>query len=241
MLAKTQGIVLHFIRYGDNSIIANIYTREYGRQAYIMRISRGKKSSGRTGILQPMFLVDLVAYQRDTREVQTIKEIKNHPVYQNIPFDVTRSAQSLFLAEMLSKTLREQERSYRLFDFLQNALLFFDLTEGSVSNFHLWFLFRLTEFLGFLPDVKKTGFEGWFDMRKGAIVPFEPAHPFFFHKSATDQLCRLAALKLSDLELFKISRQERTYLTSRLVDYYKLHFEYLGEIKSLRVLHELFS
>ncbi len=241
MLVTTQGIILHFIRYGESSVIVNVYTREFGRQAYMLNISRSRKAKNKTGILQPLFLVDLVAYQKESREIQRIKEIKNQPVYQNVPFDVAKSAQALFLAEILYKTLREQESSPALFDFIHNALLFFDLAEGSAANFHLWFLFRLTEYLGFLPGTEKTGFEGWFDMRKGAVVPFEPPHPFFFHKEATETLCSLSQLKLRELEQLKIARNLRGYLTSKLVEYYQLHFEHLGEIKSLKVLQEVFS
>jgi DNA repair protein RecO (recombination protein O) len=241
MLVATEGIVLHSIKYGENSIIATIYTREYGRQAYMMNISRSKKSKLKTGILQPLFLVDMVAYQKDSREVQRIKEVKNQPVYQNIPFDVAKSAQALFLAEILLKTLREQESFPEMFEFIRNSLLFFDLAEGSAANFHLWFLFRLTEFLGFLPGMEKTGFEGWFDMRKGAVVPFEPSHPFFVNRDATEVLIKLSSLKLTELAHLKISRNIRGYLTSKLVEYYQLHFEHLGEIKSLKILHEVFA
>jgi DNA repair protein RecO (recombination protein O) len=241
MLVASQGIILHFVKYGESSVIVNIYTKEFGRQAYMLNISRGKKSKNKAGFLQPLFLVDLVAYQKDTREVQRIKEIKNQPVYQNIPFDVTKSTQVIFLAEILSKTLREQESAPEMFDFIQNSLLFFDLAEEGVANFHLWFLFRLTEYLGFLPGTKKTGFEGWFDMRKGAVVPHEPPHPLFIHKEATEKLIGLSSLKLHELGQLKISREIRIYLTSKLTEYYQLHFEHLGEIKSLKVLHEIFT
>ncbi len=241
MLVATEGIILHYVKYGENSVIVNVYTKEFGRQAYMLNISRSKKSKNKAGIIQPLFLVDLVAYQKDTREVQRIKEIKNQPVYQNIPFDVVKSTQAIFLAEILGKTLREQESAPEMFGFIQNTLLFFDLAEDGVANFHLWFLFRLTEYLGFLPDTKKTGFEGWFDMRKGAVVPFEPPHPFFMHKEATEILCSLATLKIRELAHYKIPKHLRTYLTSKLVEYYQLHFEHLGEIKSLKVLHEVFS
>ncbi|MGM0621520.1 MAG: DNA repair protein RecO [Bacteroidota bacterium] len=241
MLVSTEGILLHFVKYGDNSAIVNIYTKEFGRQAYMLNISRGKKANNKSGILQPLFLVDLVAYQKDSREVQRIKEIKNQPVYQNIPFDVTKSSQAIFLAEMLSKTLREQESAPEMFSFIQNSLLFFDLADEGIANFHLWFLFRLTEYLGFLPETENNGFEGWFDMRKGAVVPFEPSHPFSFHKEATETLGKLAPLKIQELVELKISRNLRSYLTSKLVEYYQLHFEHLGEIKSLKVLHEVFS
>lgn len=241
MLATTEGIVLNQINYGENSVIITIYTREFGRQAYLMNAARNKKSKNRAGSLQPLFLVDLVGYQKETREVQRIKEIKNTPAYQNIPFDVLKSTQVIFLAEILLKTLREQESAPPMFDFIKNTLMYFDLMESHAASFHLWFLFRLTEYLGFLPDTRKVGFEGWFDMRKGAVVPFEPSHPFFIQKEATRILCRLAELKIGDLYHWKVSRNMRGFLTNKLVEYYHLHFENMGEIKSLKVLQEIFE
>ncbi|MDD4227160.1 MAG: DNA repair protein RecO [Mariniphaga sp.] len=241
MLVTTQGIVLHFIRFGDNSIIVNIYTREYGRQAYLMHISRSRRSQGKIGVFQPLFLVDLIAYQKDTREVQTIKEIKNQPVYQNIPFDVVKSTQAIFIAEILSKTLREQESVPDLFEFLTNSILFFDLAEGEIAGFHLWFLIRLTEYLGFKPNIENFGFRNWFDLQKGVVVPYEPSHSYFMHPEATRDFCRITALKINELENMKLSREQRSYLTQKVVEYYQLHFEHLGEVKSLKVLQEVFS
>ncbi len=241
MLISTRGIVLNFVKYGEGSVIVNIYTKDFGRQAYMMNAVRGKKSKNKAGLLQPLFLVDLVGYQKMTREIQRLKEIKNVPVYQNIPFEISKSTQALFIAEMLSKTLREQESSPPLFHFLENAFLYFDLMEGNAANFHLWFLFRLTEYLGFLPNVRKTGFEGWFDMQKGAVVPFEPPHPFFAKKTTTDALCVLANMSIRDVASWKISGELRTYLTMMMVEYYQLHFEGLGTIKSLKVLQEVFQ
>ena len=169
MLSATEGIVLNSIKYGENSLIATIYTKDAGRQSFIINAIRNKKKVYRQGILQPLFLVELIAYYKDSRDIQRIKEIKNCPVYQNIPFDVSRSAQALFIAEILNKTLREQESSPLLFDFIKNSLLFFDLTEKSTANFHLYFLFHLTEYLGFMPNINKTKDEGWFDMQKGSV------------------------------------------------------------------------
>lgn len=241
MLAATEGIVLHFIKYGETSVIATIFTRDFGRQSYIVNASRTHKSKNRAGFLQPLFLVDLEVYQKQTREVQRIKEIKIMHPYQNIPFDITKSTQTIFLAEMLYKTIHEQESYPELFDFVKSALLYFDLMENGWQNFHIYFLFRLTEYFGFMPDTRKTGFEGWLDLRKGKVVQNEPSHPLFANKEASELLIRLSLLKINELDQFKISRSMRDTLLTVLVDYYQLHFDNLGEVKSLHVLKELFQ
>jgi len=241
MLAVTEGIVLHLVKYGESSVIATIFTREFGRQSYMVNASRSRKSVNKASLLQPLFMVDIVAYQKENRDIQRIKEIKSSQVYQNIPFDITKSTQAIFLAEILYKTLHEQESYTELFEFMQNTLLYFDLMEDGCSNFHLFFLFRLTEYLGFMPNTTKPGFEAWFDLRKGAMVPFEPSHPLFANKEATEHLIKLSLLRMSELGKLKISRSMRDYLLAILLDYYQLHFEGLGEIKSLSVLKEVFQ
>ncbi|WP_167617042.1 DNA repair protein RecO [Maribellus sediminis] len=240
MLAATEGIVLHHIKYGESSVIATIFTKEFGRQSYIVNASRSRKAKNKAGLLQPLYLLDLEVYQKQSREIQRIKEFKSLNAYQNIPFDIAKSTQAIFLAEMLYKTIHEQESYPELYEFIKSALLYFDLMEGGWQNFHLYFLFRLTEYFGFLPDTQKVGFESWFDMKKGAIVPFEPSHPLYANKDVTKYLVELSVLKISDLEAFKVSRSMRDSLLQTLVDYYQLHFENLGEVKSLNVLREVF-
>ena len=241
MLATTEGIVLHFIKYGESSVIATIYTREFGRQSYIVNAARSKKSKNKASLLQPLFFVDLVTYQKQNRDIQRVKEIKSSQTYQNIPFDIAKSTQAIFISEMLYKTLNEQESFPEMFDFIKNSLLYFDLMENGFANFHLYFLFRLTEYLGFLPDTNRIGFEAWFDLRKGAVVPFEPSHPLFVNKEVTEYLCTLSTLKIQEISDFKISRNLRENLLSKLIEYYQLHFDNLGEIKSIGVLKEVFG
>ena len=241
MLVTTEGIILYEIKYGENSMIATIYTREYGRQSYMINTTRSKKSGNKAAFLQPLFLVDFVAYQKQTREIQRIKEIKCSYPYQNIPFDIAKSAQVIFLAEILTKSIHEQERNPELFDFIKNALIFFDLMDKGSSSFHLWFLFRLAGYFGFLPDIEKhTSFEAWFDLRKGSLVSNEPQHTMYVNKEATPYWCALAELRLQDMAGFNLPGGIRSYLLEKMVDYYQLHFEIHGEIRSLRVLRVLF-
>ncbi len=240
MLVTTEGIVLHFIKYGESSVIATIYTRDFGRQSYMINAARSKKSKNKSSLLQPLFPVDLVAYQKSGRDLQRLKELKSNQVYQNIPFEIAKSSIAIFIAEVLYKSISEHESYTEMYDFIKNSLLYFDLMEEGASNFHLWFLFRLTEYLGFLPDTGQVSFQGWFDIKKGVVLYFEPSHPFYANKEITSYLIKLSNLKISELGNFKISRNMRDSLLSVLTEYYQSHFEELGEIKSLNVLREVF-
>lgn len=240
MLVTTEGIVLHTIKYGEKSIIATIYTREHGRQGFLMNGVFGSKQKNKSVFLQPLFLVNLVAYEKQTRDIQRVKEISLSQNYQTLPFDILKSTQLIFLAEILFKTLAEQESYPELFDFIRNSLIYFDLMEAGKNNFHLYFLFRLTEYLGFMPDLSVKTENGWFDMKKGEIVTREPSHPLFMNVENTRLLRNIAALKLNSLENFTLDASTKRSLLGKVIDYYRLHFGNLGEIKSLKILQEIF-
>ncbi|MCU0680123.1 MAG: DNA repair protein RecO, partial [Planctomycetes bacterium] len=61
------------------------------------------------------------------------------------------------------------------------------------------------------------------------------------NKEATENLIKLSSLKIHEIGNFEISRKMRDTLVSVLIDYYQLHFDNLGEIKSLKVFREVFS
>ena len=241
MLATTEGIVLHTIKYGESSVIATIYTRDFGRQSYLINSARGKNAKNKVGMLQPLFLVDIVAYYKQSRELNRVKELKSNQNYQNISFDIIKSALVIFLAEMLYRSIHEQESYPEMYDFIKHSLLYFDIMETGTANFHIYFLYRLTEYLGFLPELKGTGFKNWFDMKKGTVVHVQPSHPFYANADETEILINLAGLKLHEIDQFKISRKLRDSLLSVIVEYYQLHFDDSGEIKSLNILREVFS
>ena len=241
MLVNTEGIVLHFIKYRESSVISTIYTKEFGRQSFLINAARSRRSKNKASLLQPLFLVDLVAYQKQNSDLSRVKELKSNQPYQSIAFDIAKSTQVIFLAEVLYRAINEQGRLPEMFDFMKNALLYFDLMDEGSSNFHLFFLFRLTEYLGFLPDTNKSGFEGWFDLKKGAVVPFEPRHPLSANKEITAYLIQLSTLKINELDKLQLSRSMRDSLLTVLLDYYQLHFDNLGEIKSMSVLREVFA
>ena len=43
MLEKTRGIVLSTVKYGETSIIAAIFTEQFGRQSYMINGIRSSK------------------------------------------------------------------------------------------------------------------------------------------------------------------------------------------------------
>ena len=240
MLDKTRGIILHTVKYGENSLILTIYTEKSGRQSYIINAARNARSKNKAGLLQPLFIVDLETYEKKTREIQRIKEIKLSTPYLSIPFDVVKYTQAILLSEFLYKAIIEQEQNPDLFRFMEGSFLYFDLMNEGKQDFHIWFLSHLTSHLGIKPDIAGNS-GGWLDMQKGTLTISEPPHPGYMNPEISALLGYVLNLKLENLHNLKISRSIRNVLLSKILEYYILHFGNLKSLKSSEILKAVFG
>ena len=239
MIEKTSGILLHAVKYSETSLIASIYTEDYGRQSFIINGVHGKNSTVRAAVFQPLYLLDLEIYYKSGREIHRIKNARISFPYSNIPFDIRKSTQVLFLAEVLYKCLREEEPNIELFDFLYHSLTLLDLTEAGISNFHIWFLFKLTRFLGFSPNREDAEICNFFDLQTARFVSHEPLHSQFTDKHLTILFTRLFNIDSSSIENLDYTQHERRLILEKLLEFYHIHLGNLGEFKSLEVLKEV--
>ncbi|MBA4056317.1 MAG: DNA repair protein RecO, partial [Marivirga sp.] len=69
MLHKTRGVVFRFTKYGETSIIVNIFTELFGLQGYIVNGVRSKSGKNRIALYQPLTLLDLVVYHRENANI----------------------------------------------------------------------------------------------------------------------------------------------------------------------------
>ena len=239
MIEKTRGIFLHAVKYSETSLIASIYTEHYGRQSFIINGVHGKNSTVRAAVFQPLYLLDLEIYYKTGREIHRIKNARISLPYTTIPFDIRKSTQVLFLAEVLYKCLREEETNIELFDYLYHSLTLLDLTEAGISNFHIWFLFKLTRFLGFSPSSEDAERCNFFDLQSARFVSHEPLHSQFMDKHLTVLFTRLFTIDSSSIEDLDYNQHERRLVLEKLLEFYHIHLGNLGEFKSLEVLKEV--
>ncbi len=239
MIHATKGIVLTHIKYKETSIIVNIYTRQFGRQSYMVNRVRTKHSKGNTVLLQPMALLEMDVYHRQKSDLQRIKDFRiAHPLC-SIPFSQKKRTMAFFLTELMSKVLREEEENKDLFDFLYHSIEVFDTGINGDYNFHLFFLFQLSRFLGFSPE-NKSGDKLYFDLLNGYFTNLEPSHGFYLKDLARANWEKLYSLNINKLSDLLLSANERYTLLKNLLDYYNLHIDGMGELKSLNIVHQLF-
>lgn len=240
MLEKVRGIVLHHIKYKESSAIIHAYTDLHGRQSYIINNVRGKKGQHRSNLLQPLFFLEMEVYHKPVREMQRVKEFSQYISFRNIPFDISRSTQAMFIAEILYKSLKEEEANPELFDFLLHAIQWFDTSEEQQILFHILFMVQLTKYLGFFPENNYNANSCYFDLRNGQFTGAAQVHPYIINKDVSAELHKLLKKSFSNIGSLKIPHDMRASLTDSLLDYYRFHIQDFGKLRSISVLKEIY-
>ncbi|MEH6680761.1 MAG: DNA repair protein RecO [Sediminicola sp.] len=239
MQVKTKAIVLSGLKYGETSLIVRAFTEHSGLKSYLLQgVFSSKKGKLKMAYFQPLMQLEIVASHKNKGTLERIVEARANYHYLSLHDNIAKNAMALFLAEMLSNSILEEERNGELFQFLEASLQWLD-THNEIANFHLYFLLRLTKYLGFYPD--QTGMDApYFDLVEGAFVYKPSLHPIM----EGENLAHFKLFLVTDFEgahHIKMKKADRQDLLKQLVLYYGLHLQGFRKPRSLAVLNEVFS
>jgi DNA repair protein RecO (recombination protein O) len=241
MLQKTRGIVFKTTHYSESSVIVQVFTEKLGLQSYLINGVKKPKAKISLNMLQPLHLLDMVVYHKANSNIQRVAELRQLPVFQNIPYDIVKSSLAIFLNEVIYKSIKQESKDELLFDFLFHAIELLDRMEKGLANFHLYFLMRLTRFLGFFPETNGYSDSSYFDLKNAEFTQLLPPHSFVVNPPQIKLWYVLMESNFEELEHLQMLPADRKMLLESLLDYYRLHVDHFGEIKSQAVLAEIFS
>lgn len=239
MLHQTTGLVFKTIKYGETSLIVELYTQSHGLLRGVIRGARTPKARVKAIHFQVMSWVEIVAYLRPGRELHHIQEARAALVYQAIPFQVVRSAVGQFMAEVARKAIREEEPNPPLFDLLYKAFTQLDQASTPFYNLHLAFMAHLAGHLGFLPAGDWDPTTPIFDLREGNFTVPAGGSVWQIDPELSRLFYQLLLLPLEESHQVALTRSQRHLLLEHLLDYFRLHLEGFPEIKAHQILREV--
>ena len=240
MIDKTKAIVLHQLKYSDSGIIAHLYTRKFGRQSFLIRGMRNKKAGRHNIFFQPLVILDLVMYYKESRSMQVIKEFTVSYSPADIQTNIKKSTTAIFLGEVLMSVLREETHNEELFDFIEKSIIYFDECRNGCANFHIAFLASLSSFLGFEPGLRLRKDYRYFDMLNGNFVPHPPVHGNYADENISDVLAAFFASSYDTADKIALNGSQRDEVIDVILKYYSIHLPGLKKINSLDILKEVF-
>lgn len=244
MVHATKGIVIRTTAYGETSLIVAIYTEKFGLQSYLVNGARSsKKSNTRHTLFQPAAILDMVVYHNELKNLQRIKEVRWHHLYQNILFSVFCNTIALFMVEILQKTIKQPEHNPDLYNFIEDALLALDQAGGKVLlNFPLYFIIHLTGLFGFTIQDNHSPQRPFLDLRDGNFIAEIPQHPYYLDAPKSAGISEIMkALHPSELSDISLNNQLRRQLTEAMLQFYALHIPDFGQVRSLSILQEVMA
>lgn len=241
MLTKSQAIVLHSIKYGETRLIVDMFTRNFGRQSFIVSIPKTPKGKIKKQFFQPLTLLEIETDIRQNLQLQKLGDVRLATPFTSIPFEPDKLAISLFVAEFLYYALRSEQRNELLYDYLEHSIMWLDGQQNSFANFHLVFLLRLTRFLGFYPNLDDYEDGDYFDLRESEFMRNPPVHKDFLHPEEAKKVQLMMRMDFPTMHLFRMSHEERNRLLEVALKYYRLHLPDFPEMKSIEVLQALYQ
>lgn len=239
MLQKTEGIVLRTIKYSETSVVTHIYTRHFGLLSFIVpgvRTSKAKRN--KAGMLQPMSMLEMDIYHKETANLLRLKDYRNNYLYQSLPFEMVKTTIGFFYTDVLNHVIREHEPNEPLYIFIAHAYVELDQAKSNLGLMPQRFLLKLSSLLGFYPENNYSEQRNIFDMNEGTFVDV----PQRLNAGMTQELSQVFHRFLSNPDAqHAFTHEQRRQLLENMLLYYKLQLSGFGEMKSIRVLEDILS
>lgn len=239
MLITTKGIVFSALKYGEADLIVKCFTEKSGLKTYLLRgVLKSKKGKLKASLFQPLTQLEIVANHKDKGTLEYMREAKLLHPYQSLHTNIMKSTVVMFLSEVLRNAVKEEEPNESLFEFLETSLSWFDMHEKT-ANFHLFFLLKLTKYLGFYPDDSFSE-EPVFNLIDGTFQAVETNNDCIADENV-EVLKQLLGTDFDSLSTIKLNQTGRSRFLLMLLKYYEIHLQGFKKPKSLAVLNEIYN
>ena len=216
MIENIEAIVLGYTKFGENSVVVHTLSEEYGRRGFLVRI--GKKAG--MALLLPMNILEMDIVPNPKSTLWSARNLTARDPLNGIRGNLYKNTMSLFLSEVLLRTVRDGQAEDGLYPWCTRSILTLDTLEADFSNFHIRFLLELAGALGFRPSLED-------------IAPFAEKH--------LAQLKPFLTSTFTESMLIPLRGEDRNALCEDLLRYLEYHTESSIRVHSLAVLREIFG
>ena len=214
MKGVTELIILSYTRFGENRLVLHTLIRAYGRRSFLARVGKGTGMS----LFLPLNILEATVTENPKSQLWNASSFSTRYPLSGIRENLYKNSITLFMSEVLLRTLKEGTVEEGLYDWCVRSILTLDSLGSAFANFPVWFLLELCEALGFRPSLED-------------VAPF-----------AGESLATLQALLETDFAgsmLVPLSGERRNAAADSLIRYLEFHTESSIHIHSLPVLREL--
>lgn len=215
MDVRSELIVLNTTKVGEKSLVIHALTPLWGRRSFMTSVPKG----GSMALFMPMNIIEAVVSENPKTDLWRIRSLGTDYPLNGIRTDIMKNSITMFMSEVLYRAIRDGANEDGLFEWCKKSIITLDALESDFSNYHLRFLFELAAALGFSPSSR--------DMQ-----PFAGTY--------AARIDELMTISMSEFLIYPLNGDTRNEIAEVLLRYIAYHTECQLNVRSLRVLHELF-
>jgi DNA repair protein RecO (recombination protein O) len=209
-------IVLATTKVKEGALVVHTLSREYGRRGFIVR--PGKKAAA--ALFLPLNILEADVVENPRSDLWSLKGIHALDSLAGIRGNIHKNTMTLFLSEVLFRTIREGAVEDGLYEWCVGSILALNALEADFSNYHVRFLLELAGALGFRPTFQD-------------IAPFVQEH--------APEMRQMLQGSFSESMLVPLTGPVRNSLCESILKYLEYHTDQPIRVKSLSVLRELYA
>ncbi|MBT6965835.1 MAG: DNA repair protein RecO [Flavobacteriales bacterium] len=233
MKYKSRAITLTYIKQGESSIISKIFTEKHGLQSFIVKGVRSKKAKKKLGLFQPLQLVDINATLIPKKGLQYLAEITIIETISTDKINMNKNFLAIFIAEISSKVLQENEQNSGLFKFVWEIKQKLYNANTIDENFALLFMLNLSKYLGFFPSTENIN-APFFNLETGEFS----GKVFNLNIYLTEEKTTILKHLLLGKKI-NIPQELKSELLKDIIQYFRLHHYNLSNITSHLIIESL--
>lgn len=238
MQVSTKAIVVSKLRYKDSDLIVKCYTEQFGIKSYLLKNAlKTRKGKFKPAYFQSLTIIDIEAEHKENRTLHYLKDIKIENNFESIHTNVVKSTIAMFLSEVLSIVLKEEEKNVSLFNYLETSLIWFNENEAD-SNFHYIFLIELTKYLGFYPESSQPS-KSYFNLEDGKFYD-QKIGPYCITGENLILFKHLLGIKFDTTKSATFRPTQKLEFLNMILLYFKLHLDGFYQPKSVAILNQVF-
>ena len=215
MVHASEFILLSTTKVGDKSLVVHTLSPEWGRRSFITSVSRKSPMA----LFMPLSIIDGEVVENSKSDLWRLLELSISEPLGGIRGDIRKNTMTLFMSEVLYRTLRDGSFEEGLFEWCRRSILTLDALESDFSNYHLRFLLEFAGALGFSPTFED-------------LAPFAGEH--------LNVVKQLLTSSPAETLLIPMNGVQRNAVASLLLDYIGYHTDSQINIRSLQVLRDLY-
>ena len=239
MIISSKAIVLSKIRFKESDLIVKCYTLSNGLVSLIVKGAfSSKKNKFKPAYFQPLSMLSIEIDFKKSRDLHYIKTLSLLHSYTSLQTNILKSTVIIFLSEILTMALKEEESNKGLFSYIETSLLWFDTVNKS-SIFHHQFLIGLTKYIGVSPEVSSAHLP-IFNLESGRYQS-ENLGRYCISGEKLILFNSILGTKFDEHNTNLKSSLQRQELLNMILLYFKLHLQGFKTPKSIVILNQVFN